>query len=170
MPLNSPGPVSHPGAVQIAVIGGRKAGRHVLEQAERVGELLADKKAVLICGGLGGVMEAACRGAKRKGGITIGILPGEERERANPYVDYIIPSGMGILRNGLIINSAAGAIAVGGQYGTLSEMAFALQRSIPLVSLKSWSFDEAIMTADTAEEAVKLLFQMIAERTGRRMK
>ena len=150
--------------VHVAVIGGRKVSDALLAEAEKVGEYLAERNSVLVCGGLGGVMEAACRGAKRRGGVTIGILPGGDREAANPYVDYIIPSGMGLLRNGLIINSAEGAIAVGGHYGTLSEMAFALQRAIPLVSLRSWTLDTGIKTAESAKEAVDLLFDLIASK------
>ena len=149
--------------IQIGVIGGRRASSKILKQAEEVGRLIADRGAVLICGGMGGVMEAACRGAKKAGGTTVGILPVTSPDKGNTYLDVIIPTGMGLARNAIIINSVDGAVAVGGSYGTLSEMAFALQKGIPLVSLKSWDFDDAMVTVESAQEAVERIFQMIDE-------
>jgi len=147
--------------IQIGVIGGRDVSSEVLMLAEEVGREIAHRGAVLVCGGLGGVMEAACRGAKKVGGTTVGILPVLSADEANPYVDIPIPTGMGVARNAIIINSCDGVIAVGGSYGTLSEMAFALQKGIPLVSLKSWKFDESIVTAESPKEAVSIVFQRI---------
>lgn len=149
--------------VQIGVIGGRRASSEILRQAEEVGRLIANRGAVLVCGGMSGVMEAACRGAKEAGGTTVGILPVSSSDKGNDYLDVVIPTGMGLARNAIIINSVDGAVAVGGSYGTLSEMAFALQKDVPLVSLKSWDFDDAMVTADSAQEAVERIFQMIDE-------
>ncbi len=149
-------------SIQIGVIGGREVGDELLRFAEEVGREIALRKAVLICGGLGGVMEAACRGAKLAGGMTVGILPTANIEDANPYVDIAIPTNMGIARNAIIINSSDGVLAIGGKYGTLSEMAFAKQLDVPLVSLRSWQFDDTILTSDSPRTAVELLFQQIA--------
>ena len=128
--------------------------------AEAVGRALAEAGAVLICGGRGGVMEAACRGAKAAGGITIGILPGTDRREANPYVDIPIVTGIGVARNGIIARTAQVAVAVGGSYGTLSEIAFALAFSVPVVGLGTWEVQREghppapIAYAATPEEAV----------------
>jgi len=149
-------------SIQIGVIGGREVGDELLRFAEEVGREIALRKAILICGGLGGVMEAACRGAKLAGGMTVGILPTANIEDANPYVDIAIPTNMGIARNAIIINSSDGVLAIGGKYGTLSEMAFAKQLDVPLVSLRSWHFDDTILTSDSPRTAVELLFQQIA--------
>ena len=145
----------------IGVVGGRDESEEVLRLAEDVGYEIAQCKAVLVCGGHGGVMEAACRGAKNGGGETIGILPGDDRNAANPYVDTVIPTGIGVARNAIIINTIDGIVAVGGKYGTLSEIAFALQKGIPIVALKSWQIDETILTADSPIKAIKLLFDKI---------
>ena len=147
--------------IQIGVIGGRNVAPEILRLAEEVGKGIALRKAVLVCGGLGGVMEAACRGAKDAGGMTVGILPALSKSEANPYVDIPIPTGIGVARNAIIVHSCDGVIAVGGSYGTLSEMAFARQKGIPLVSLGSWRFDDTIVTAESAEEAIERIFQMI---------
>ena len=106
-------------------------------------------------------MEAACRGAKEVDGTTVGILPVPSSDHANPYVDIPIPTDMGVARNAIIIHSCDGVIAVGGSYGTLSEMAFALQKGIPVVSLKSWHFDESMVSVESPHEAVERLFQML---------
>ncbi|HDQ45401.1 MAG TPA: TIGR00725 family protein [bacterium] len=140
--------------VQIAVIGGREVSRETLEKAETVGRLIAERDAVLICGGMGGVMEAACRGARSAGGMTVGILPTASRLDANRFVDIVIPTNLGVARNAVIIQAADAAIAVGGGYGTLSEMAFALQKGIPLVSIDSWPVDDTVPRIPDPAEAV----------------
>ena len=109
----------------IAVIGGSQCSAQEAQLAEEAGQELARRGAVLVCGGLGGVMEAACRGASSEGGITIGILPGDNRQAANPYVQIPIVTGMGYARNVAVVKSAQAAIAIGGSYGTLSEIAHA---------------------------------------------
>ncbi|MBM4431249.1 MAG: TIGR00725 family protein [Chloroflexi bacterium] len=122
----------------IAVIGDGLCSAEVAALAEAVGREVAKRGAVLVCGGLGGVMEAACRGAKQAGGLTVGILPGRSRQDANPYVDVPIVTGMGEARNVLVVQSAQAVIAVHGEYGTLSEIAHALKLGIPVVGLNTW--------------------------------
>lgn len=122
----------------IAVIGGAAPTPEEEAAAESVGRMLAEGGAILICGGRGGIMEAACRGARSAGGLTIGILPGPDRREANPYVDIPIVTGLGEARNVIITRTAHAVVAVGGSYGTLSEIAFALLFGVPVVALGSW--------------------------------
>jgi len=116
--------------------------------------------AILVCGGLGGVMEAACKGAQSEGGVTIGILPGESRQAANPYVQIPIVTGIGYARNVAVVKSAQAVIAIGGSYGTLSEIGHALQSGIPVIGLNTWSLsrngqqDNSIILAQNPTEAV----------------
>lgn len=141
----------------IAVIGGSRCPEAIYELARQVGQEIARAGALLICGGLFGVMEAACRGAKEAGGTTIGILPGRDKTEANRYVDIPIVTGLNDARNVIIARSADGVIAVDGEYGTLSEIAFALKFGKPVVGLKV-TFDFPVMArAATAEEAIGLL-------------
>jgi len=153
--------------LQIGVIGGRDVSTEIIKIAESIGQLIAERNAILICGGLGGVMEAACRGAKTVGGITVGILPVASKEEANPHVDIVIPTGMGVARNAVVIHSSDGVIAVDGSYGTLSEIAFALQCRVPLVVLKSWEIDSSVISAEDPEEAVEMLFNIMKERSDK---
>ncbi|MGB9879847.1 MAG: TIGR00725 family protein [Anaerolineae bacterium] len=145
----------------IAVIGAGRCSPEVAALAEAVGRELARRGAILLCGGLGGVMEAACRGAKSAGGLTVGILPGTSRREANPYVDIPIVTGMGEARNVLVVQSAQAVIAVHGEYGTLSEIAHALKLGIPVIGLHTWQLakdgqeDQGIVRAKSAEEAVE---------------
>jgi len=116
--------------------------------------------AILVCGGLGGVMEAACKGAQSEGGVTIGILPGENRQAANPYVQIPIVTGIGYARNVAVVKSAQAVIAIGGSYGTLSEIGHALRSGIPVIGLNTWSLsrngqqDNSIILAQNPTEAV----------------
>jgi uncharacterized protein (TIGR00725 family) len=145
----------------VAVVGDGRCSAEVAAQAEAVGRELAQRGAILVCGGLGGVMEAACRGAKAAGGLTIGILPGAQRRDANRYVDIPIVTGMGEARNVLVVQSAQAVIAVHGEYGTLSEIAHALKLGIPVVGLHTWDLAkegekrQAIVRAQTPQEAVE---------------
>lgn len=123
--------------------------------AEEVGGLLAERGAVLVCGGLGGVMEAACRGSRSKLGFTVGLLPGEDAEEANGWVSLPVPTGMGEARNFMIVRAAQAVIAIGGGWGTLSEVAFALKRGTPVVSLGSFALD-GVIGAEGPEQAVAL--------------
>ena len=122
----------------IAVIGASHCPPEIARLAREVGRHLAERGATLVCGGLGGVMEAACRGAKEAGGMTIGILPGMSRSEANPYVDVPIVTGLGEGRNVIVVRTAQAVIAVAGEYGTLSEIAFALKMGRPVVGLRTW--------------------------------
>lgn len=146
----------------IAVVGGEECDEDSLRDAERVGRLIALGGHVLICGGRGGVMEAACRGARAEGGHTIGVLPGEDRAQANDYVEFPIATGIGRARNVIIVLSSDALIAIDGSYGTLSEIAFAHQYGRPVVGLNTWTFaaagieSSAMLRAQTAEEAVDL--------------
>ncbi len=146
----------------IAVIGGSVCSPLESEWAEEVGSRLARAGVVLICGGRGGVMEAACRGASTAGGLVVGILPGLTADEANPFVHLPIVSGMGEARNVIIIRSARAVIAIGGEYGTLSEMAFALRFGVPVVGLGSWKLTRPdgrpapLHYAASPEEAVRL--------------
>lgn len=123
----------------IAVIGPAQASEEELALAEEVGRLLAERGAVLICGGRGGVMEAACRGAADAGGLTVGILPGSDPEAANPFVRLSLATGLGEARNAILMTAASAVIAVGGGYGTLSEIGFALKQGRAVVGLKTWT-------------------------------
>ena len=126
----------------IAVIGASHCSAEEATNAEAVGRELAKRGAAVICGGLGGVMEAVCRGAVAEGGLTIGILPGDNTQDANPYVKIPIATGLGYARNVVIIKSAQAAIAVGGSYGTLSEIAYAFQNGLCVVGLNTWTITE----------------------------
>ena len=145
----------------IAVVGGGQCSAEEEKLAEAVGRGLARRGVILICGGLGGVMEAACKGAKSERGTTIGILPGEDRSAANPYVDIPIVTGIGYARNLIVVKSAQAVIAIDGSYGTLSEIAYALQSGIPVIGLNTWSLslngelDHSIIQAQHAAEAVE---------------
>ena len=142
------------------MIGGGQCSPQEAKLAEKVGRELARQGAILICGGLGGVMEAACKSAHLEGGITIGILPGENHQAANPYVQIPIVSGIGYARNIAVVKSAQAVIAVGGSYGTLSEIAYALSSDIPVIGLNTWSLsrngqqDNSIILAQNPTEAV----------------
>ncbi len=151
----------------IAVIGAGRASQEEAALAEEVGRLVAQRGATLVCGGLRGVMEAACRGAKSADGTTIGILPGLDRNAANPFVDCAIATGMGHARNAIVASSADAIIAVGGRAGTLSEIAHALINGVTVVSLAGWEMDTArIPSADfriarTPQEAVAAAFDKL---------
>ena len=144
----------------IAVIGGSECSAEEASVAEAVGRELARRGVILVCGGLKGVMEAACKGAKSAGGTTVGILPGNSRHAANPYVDIPIVTGLGYARNVIVARSGQAVIAIDGSYGTLSEIAYALQDGIPVVGLNRWSLslngqqDGSIIPAKSAEDAV----------------
>lgn len=123
---------------RIAIIGGSVCSAREADWAHEVGRQLAQAGALIICGGRGGIMQAASRGASSAGGLVVGILPGESAAEANPFVSIPIVTGLGEARNVIIIRSAQAVIAIGGEYGTLSEIAFALRFGVPVVSLGSW--------------------------------
>lgn len=127
----------------VSVIGGSSCSPQVYRLAEEVGYLLAKAGKTVVCGGLGGVMEAACKGAKRGGGFTVGILPGAHLEDANPYVDVPIPTAMDDARNLIVVLSSPVVIAVDGKLGTLSEIALALKNGRKVVALQTPGLDPA---------------------------
>jgi uncharacterized protein (TIGR00725 family) len=137
--------------MQIAVVGAAACTPDEAEAAETIGHLIAGNREVLCCGGRGGVMEAACRGAKGNGGLCVGILPGTDG--GNSYLDVTIRSNLGHARNAVLIESADAVIAVGGGYGTLSEIAMALKNKIPVFGYKTWEI-EGVFCCRTPEEAV----------------
>jgi uncharacterized protein (TIGR00725 family) len=151
----------------VAVVGGGVCSSEEAALAEAVGRHLARAGATLICGGMGGVMAAACRGARAAGGLTVGVLPGNSATEANPYVDVPIVTGMGEARNVIIMRTASAIIAVGGEFGTLSEIAFALKLGRPVIGLGTWELAkdgqpvQAIVKAHTAEESVRLALETL---------
>jgi hypothetical protein len=155
----------------IAVIGAGRATPAEKAVAREVGASIARRGAVLLCGGLGGVMEAACAGAVAEGGVTIGLLPGTDTADAAASVEIALPTGMGEARNYLVATGAEGVVAVGGSLGTLSELAFALKKRLPVAAIGSWKLDpwqlpdDAVffVTSDPAE-AVAFVFERIGRR------
>ncbi|MGB2662250.1 MAG: TIGR00725 family protein [Candidatus Omnitrophota bacterium] len=126
------------GKFLVSVIGGHECDRKNAELAEEVGRIVAEKGAVLVCGGREGIMEAACRGAKKAGGLTVGIVPGENKEDANEFVDVIITSGLGYSRNAMVAGTADLVVAFPGKYGTLSEIGFALNAKKEVYGFGTW--------------------------------
>jgi len=151
----------------IAVIGSGDCSPQEARLAEDTGREIAQHGAVLVCGGLGGVMAAACRGATLAGGLTIGILPGDSRRSANPYVQIPIVTNLGEARNVIVVKTAQAVIAIGGGYGTLSEIGHALKNNIPVVGLNTWQLfrdgipEAAIITAKDPADAVHKAISLI---------
>lgn len=152
----------------VAVCGSGEATTQEEAWAEEVGRLIAEAGAVLVCGGLGGVMDAAARGCEAGGGLSFGILPGERRDAASPHLTMSIPTGLGEARNALVVRAADAVIAIGGEFGTLSEIALALKLGRPVVGLHTWelakggSSVDAIVRAETSDEAVRAALDAIA--------
>ncbi|MFA5866791.1 MAG: TIGR00725 family protein [Actinomycetota bacterium] len=148
--------------IYIAVVGSGQCTDEVKAEAREVGRLVAAAEAILICGGLGGVMDAAAEGAKSAGGMTVGILPDHIRVGASRFLDVSIPSGMGEMRNALVVRAADAIIAVHGEYGTLSEIALAMKTGKPVIGLNTWEFSrpnsdiESLIRAKTPKEAVDM--------------
>lgn len=161
-----------PAGPWIAVCGPGVAGPGERDDAERAGAAVAAAGAVLVCGGLGGVMEAACRGARSGGGMTVGILPGEDRAAANSWVQVAIPTGLGEARNALLVRAADGLVAIGGGWGTLSEIALAMRRGMPVVGVSTWGLEsgsrsvEGILQAEDGRQAVDLALAHLRRRGG----
>jgi hypothetical protein len=149
-------------ALLIAVVGSASCSSSIADLARAVGSEIARRGAVLVCGGRGGVMEAACRGAKEDGGTTVGILPGVDRREANRYIDIPIATGLGDARNAVVVRTADVVIAVSGGYGTLSEIGLALKMGKPVIGLATWELHRdgsevtAIVRAATPAQAVEL--------------
>jgi len=138
----------------VSVIGGRDCNKELENLVHGLGKKLAKVVNILVCGGLGGTMEAIARGFKAGGGLTIGIIPGYNKNDANPFIDIVIPTGLGLARNVLVVKSADVVVALPGEAGTLSEIAYCLQFDIPVISLKSWDIP-GIIKVETIDEAVR---------------
>ncbi len=147
--------------LRVAVIGGSRPGRQALEAAFEVGRLIARAGAIVVCGGLGGVMEEASRGAREEGGFVVGILPGGTLSDANPWVNLPIATGLGYTRNPLVVLNADAVIAVDGEYGTLSEIAYGKIHGKKVVGLGSWDV-KGVEPAATPEEAVRTALEGLA--------
>ena len=156
--------MNRPQPYRIGVIGAAECFQDIGQVAEEVGRLVAGRGAILVCGGLGGVMEAAARGAKGIGGTTVGILPGIDARQANPYIDIPVITGMGEARNVIIVRTADAVIAVAGGPGTLSEIAFCLKLGVPVVGLHTWNVDPSMFRAESAAEAVEVAFRLIEKK------
>jgi uncharacterized protein (TIGR00725 family) len=158
--------------VYVAVCGPDPAPPEVASQAEEIGRLLARAGAVLVCGGLGGVMESAARGVEAEGGVSIGLLPGTGRDAGTPHLSFSIPTGIGEMRNAMIVRAADAVIAVAGEFGTLSEIAFALKTGVPVVGLGTWELAkrgrlvEAFVRAKTPQDAVSEAMRLAETRSG----
>jgi uncharacterized protein (TIGR00725 family) len=140
-------------AAYVGVVGASEASPDAAAAAEAIGRGLAEAGALVVCGGLGGVMAAACRGAQSAGGLTVGILPGATRQEANQWLSVAIPTGLGELRNGLIVRAVDVVIAVADGYGTLSEIALALKSGVPVVGWDTWEID-GVLAVDSPQDAV----------------
>jgi uncharacterized protein (TIGR00725 family) len=152
--------------VYVGVIGGAECAPDVAATAEAVGREIARRGAILVCGGMGGVMEAASRGAFEAGGMTVGILPVLDRRAANPYIRVAIPTGLGEVRNALVVRASDGLIAIDGKYGTLSEIALGLGLGRPIVGLDTWDLGTPILRAEDPVEAVGMLLARIGPSRG----
>lgn len=141
----------------IAVLGGRKCNSKTYQKAYEVGKGIAERGGILICGGKLGIMEAACKGAFEKGGLTVGVLPEGDKSGANKWVKIPIPTGIGVARNSIIVRSCDAAISIDGKYGTLSEIAYCLQFGVPVCSLDSWDI-EGVKKVSSPEEALDFAF------------
>jgi len=146
----------------VAVVGPGEASPDQLHTAEEVGAGLAAAGAVVVTGGLGGVMQAACRGARSRRGRTLGILPGDDRDAANGWVEIAVTTGMGELRNGLVVRAADAVVAIGGGHGTLSEIALALKLGRPVVGLGTWEV-HGVDHVSTPEDALALIAGLLVQ-------
>ena len=155
--------------IVISVIGGSSIGTRVEDLAEKVGAMIADLGCVLVCGGLGGAMEAAAKGAKKAGGITIGILPGKEKDDANPYIDIALPTSIGYARNTIVACSADIIVALPGSFGTNTEICYGLIHSRPVIDLGNWNVNGMIDAKDLeeAEEKIKKIIKKIQSADAR---
>jgi uncharacterized protein (TIGR00725 family) len=158
-------------APYIAVVGPHDANAETCGVAADAGRLIAQRGAVVICGGLGGVMEAAARGASEQGGLSLGILPGSDRAQANPHLTLAVATGLGELRNGLVVRCSDAVLAVGGSWATLSEVALGVRTGMPVAWVRGWSVSdregspaEGVAVARSAAEAVEQLFERLAGR------
>lgn len=149
------------GGLYVAIVGSGTASGELYEKAREVGRLVAGKGATVVCGGLSGVMEAAARGAAEAGGTAIGVLPDEDRERQNEYLTYSVATGVGQARNLAVVCSGDVVIAVGGEYGTLSEIGLARKVGRPVVVVEGWDLGGHVIAASSPREAVEVAFGLL---------
>jgi uncharacterized protein (TIGR00725 family) len=147
----------------VAVVGSGTAEGHLYEKAREVGRLVAERGGTVVCGGLSGVMEASARGATEAGGVAIGILPDEDRRRQNAYLTYSVATGAGQARNLAVVCSGDVVVAVGGEYGTLSEIGLAKKVGRPIVVIEGWDLGEHVTVASSPLEAVEAAFGLIGK-------
>jgi uncharacterized protein (TIGR00725 family) len=156
----------------VSVIGAGETDADIYRLAEELGVELGRRSIVVVCGGLSGVMEAVCKGARKYGGLTIGILPHNIRKEANPYVDIAIPTGLGIARNVIVVKAGEAVIALDGKYGTFSEIAIALAENIPVISLAKWTLPDdmrtAIIPASNPVDAVEKAIAAVSNSANQR--
>jgi len=168
----APTPENHPMKTHIGVLGPNTTTDEQDQLGREIGQHIAEAGAILLCGGLGGMMRAAAEGAKSAGGQTIGILPGTDKSATNEFIDIAIPTDLGAYRNALLVRSCDAVIAVHGAYGTLSEIAFALRLKVPVVGLNTWEVrrdgkaDPGIHVAQTPEEAVEMALKLAGNLPG----
>lgn len=144
----------------ISIIGGHTCSKEVEQIAQNLGKNLAKVVDFIVCGGLGGTMRAVCKGFKESGGTTIGIITSYDKKDANEYIDIVIPSGLGLARNVLVVQSGDAVIALPGSHGTLSEIAYCLQFNKPVISLNSWEI-KGVIKVDTIEDAMDELIKIM---------
>ncbi|MBL7081095.1 MAG: TIGR00725 family protein [Candidatus Omnitrophica bacterium] len=152
----------------VGVIGGHNCSKEVEQLAQNLGKNLAKVAEHLVCGGLSGTMKAVCQGFKEAGGTTIGIIPGYNKDSANSYVDIVIPTGLGLARNVLVVKTSDVVVALPGEAGTLSEIAYALQFGIPLISLGSWDIS-GVIKVETVEEAISQVNKQLKKEYARKI-
>ncbi|WP_367891317.1 TIGR00725 family protein [Rhodococcus pyridinivorans] len=146
----------------VGVVGPGEATPDQRRLARQVGGLLAGRRAVVVTGGLGGVMAAACRGAVEAGGTTLGLLPGDDRAEGNPYLTVAVPTGLGEMRNALLVRSSDALIAVGGSWGTMSEIALAVRIGVPVIAIGGWRMPAAgVLDVESPAEAVECLHALL---------
>lgn len=151
-----------PRKIHIGVIGAGDCSKEIHTLASELGHLIGKNDWVLICGGLGGVMEGAAEGCYREGGMTVGILPGNEKDSANPFIKLPIATGLGEGRNLLVVRASDVVVAVAGGYGTLSEIALALRIGKPVVGLKTWPGIDSIDYVETPEQAIVMVSRHVS--------
>ncbi|NIP29147.1 MAG: TIGR00725 family protein [Candidatus Dadabacteria bacterium] len=150
----------------IGVIGNSNPNKKEYEIAVNIGSLIAQNDCILVCGGLGGVMEGASKGAKLNGGTTIGIIPGNDKNSCNKYIDIPIVTGFGEARNVIVVKTSHSIIAIGGSFGTLSEISFALKYKIPIVGINTWDVSEKIIKHTDPNEAFKTAYELAVNARG----
>ena len=148
--------------IHIAVIGAGDCSQEIYNLAKELGHMIAQREWILICGGLGGVMEGAAKGCYKAGGMTVGILPGGERDSANPFIHLAIPTGLGEGRNLLVVKASDVVLSIAGGYGTLSEIGLALKTGKPVIGLKTWPSIDGVDYVETPQQAIDMVGRYVS--------